>query len=180
MPRGDPARTREKLLAAGQRVAQRQAFAALRVDDVVREAGVAKGTFFLHFADRAAFLVALHAHFHEAVSAAVDEATAARAPGLARLLAGSLRYLEVCRRDHPVKALLLGARSEPAIQSAVTRQNERFARVAERDFTAARWPDAKSAARLWIGMVAEAAIAEAESDRALPGVRRALARFLSN
>ncbi len=178
MPRGDAELTRARLLDAGTALAARRALSELRVDDVVAHAGVAKGTFYLHFRDRTAFLVALHRRFHDAVKAEVENKVANRTPGLARLMAGSLAYLDACRRDHPIKALLIEARVEPNIQTEVARQNGHFAGLAEREFAAAGWPAPAQAARLWIGMVAEAALAEAEANRRNALLRGALKRFL--
>src|SRR5438309_11809579 len=79
------ARTRELLLAAGVAVAGREGLAGLSVNRVVAEAGVAKGTFYVHFADREAFVDALHKRFHERVLAAVAEATEGVAPGAEQL-----------------------------------------------------------------------------------------------
>lgn len=45
------ARTRAQLLAAASALFARQAVESVTVDDVVREAGVAKGTFYVHFQD---------------------------------------------------------------------------------------------------------------------------------
>ena len=45
------ARTRAQVLAAASALFARQAVESVTVDDVVREAGVAKGTFYVHFKD---------------------------------------------------------------------------------------------------------------------------------
>jgi AcrR family transcriptional regulator len=45
------ARTRAQLVAAASALFARQAVESVTVDDVVREAGVAKGTFYVHFKD---------------------------------------------------------------------------------------------------------------------------------
>jgi AcrR family transcriptional regulator len=45
------ARTRAQLLAAAHSLFARQAVESVTVDDVVKEAGVAKGTFYVHFDD---------------------------------------------------------------------------------------------------------------------------------
>jgi AcrR family transcriptional regulator len=45
------ARTRAQLVAAASALFARQAVESITVDDVVREAGVAKGTFYVHFKD---------------------------------------------------------------------------------------------------------------------------------
>jgi TetR/AcrR family transcriptional repressor of nem operon len=178
MARGNPVLTREKLLDAGSNLAQRKAIATLRIDDIVEQAGVAKGTFYLHFQDRSEFLVALHRRFHDEVMVAVELATEKTPQGIARLLSGSLAYLDVCLGRHPVKALLIGARAEPAIQAEIGHQNARFARLAAQGFSAAGTAGAAHAARLWVGMVAEAALAEAEAGKAIVPLRKALARFL--
>ena len=68
-------RTHQLLLDAGMAVAEREGLAGLSVNRVVAEAGVAKGTFYVHFADREAFVDALHARFHDRVEAEVAAAT---------------------------------------------------------------------------------------------------------
>lgn len=178
MPR-DGSATRERLLAAGLRLAHGGALATVRVDDVVDDAGVAKGTFYVHFPTREDFLVALHSRFHDSLAQRIDLAIAGHAPGMRRLLRGSLAYLDGCCERHGIKAMLLGARAEPAIQQAVTAQNARFALLGAAEFKAAGWPAPQQAARLWVGMVAEAAIAEADAGRKLPALRQALGHFLA-
>ena len=51
--------TRDRLLAAGREIVAAQGMTALRTEEVVLRAGVAKGTFFAHFTDRDQFLAAL-------------------------------------------------------------------------------------------------------------------------
>ena len=179
MPRTRRKATRDELLTAGLKLARRRPLSSLRVDDLVAGAKVAKGTFYLHFKDRADYLVQLHRGFHDEVMRSVQEAVARGAPGLERLLTGSLAYLDACRRGHPVKALLMDARVEPAIQAEVARQNRRFAQRAAQEFAADGWPAPESAARLWVGMVAEAALAEAEGNAESAELRASLRRFLS-
>lgn len=45
------ARTRARLIAAAHALFARQAVESVTVDDVMKEAGVAKGTFYVHFDD---------------------------------------------------------------------------------------------------------------------------------
>jgi len=63
------ARTRAQLVAAARALFARQAVEAVTVDDVVREAGVAKGTFYVHFED----LRALTAAVADELVAAIDD-----------------------------------------------------------------------------------------------------------
>ena len=53
------ARTRAQLIAAASALFARQAVEAVTVDDVIREAGVAKGTFYVHFKDLPALVAAV-------------------------------------------------------------------------------------------------------------------------
>src|ERR1700749_4279273 len=111
----DAARTRESLLDAGVTVAARDGLAGLSVNRVVAEAGVAKGTFYVHFEDREAFVDALHERFHGRVERAVAEAVDGVEPGPERLVRGAEAYLDTCLEDRAVKALALEARSDPAL-----------------------------------------------------------------
>ncbi len=170
--------TRERLLDAGLLLADKAALSALRVDAVVEAAAVAKGTFYVHFATREDYLAALHGRFHDRLAGRIELAVAGQAPGMERLLRGSLAYLDGCCEQQGIKAMLLGARAEPLIRQAVSAQNARFAALATEEFKAVDWPAPPHAARLWVGMVAEAAIAESEAGRKLPPLRQALRRFL--
>ena len=67
-------RTRAQLIAAARSLFARQAVESVTVDDVVREAGLAKGTFYVHFEDLrdgthggSASRVDKEAHFEKAV-----------------------------------------------------------------------------------------------------------------
>jgi AcrR family transcriptional regulator len=53
------ARTRAQLVAAAGALFARQAVESVTVDDVIREAGVAKGTFYVHFDDLGALTAAV-------------------------------------------------------------------------------------------------------------------------
>jgi AcrR family transcriptional regulator len=159
-------------------VAEREGLAGLSVNRVVVEAGVAKGTFYVHFADREAFVDALHARFHERVAAAVAAATADTVPGAERIVRGVEAYLDVCLADSAVKALALEARTDAALTDSMGARHERAAAAAIPSFKAMGWPDAKAAAQLLAAMTSELAIRELDAGRRLPGARRALRRFV--
>jgi AcrR family transcriptional regulator len=171
-------RTREVLLDAGVVVADRHGFGGLSVNLVVAEAGVAKGTFYVHFADREAFVDALHERFHGEVEEAVGAAVADIPPGAERLTAGVEAYLDVCLANKAVKALALEVRSDPGPMASMAARHERFAASAVPSFKAMGWPDAKAASHLLAAMTAEIAIRELDAGRRLPAARRSLRRFL--
>jgi TetR/AcrR family transcriptional repressor of nem operon len=171
-------RTYEALLEAGVAVAERDGLAGLSVNRVVAEAGVAKGTFYVHFADREAFVDALHERFHARVARAVAAATVDTDPGAERIVRGVEAYLDVCLSDRAIKALALEARTESTLTTAMAARHEHAAAAAIPSFKAIGWPDAKAAAQLLAAMTAELAVLELDAGRRLPGARRALRRFV--
>ena len=173
-------RTRDALLDAGVAVAERDGLAGMSVNRVVAEAGVAKGTFYVHFADREAFVDALHERFYGRVDEAVAAATRDAAPGPERLLSGAVAYLDTCLADRGVKALLLEARGDGAGSGRAAEREERFMQLSAPGFAAMGWRDAKVAARLFVRMISEGALLELEAGRRLPAVRRTLARFVGD
>jgi TetR/AcrR family transcriptional regulator, transcriptional repressor for nem operon len=174
----EPHHTYEALLDAGVAVAERDGLAGLSVNRVVAEAGVAKGTFYVHFTDREAFVDALHARFHERVAQAVAAATVGTVPGAERIVRGVEAYLDVCLVDRAVKALALEARTESPLIAAVAAPHHPASAPPIPSFKAIGWPDAKAAAQLLAAMTSELAIRELDAGRRLPGARRALWRFV--
>jgi AcrR family transcriptional regulator len=171
-------RTREALLDAGVTVAEQHGLTGLSVNRVVAAAGVAKGTFYVHYEDRGAFVDALHERFHERVGEAVAAAIDGVPPGGERICRGAEAYLDVCLDDRAVKALALEARSDPALSASMAKRHETFAATAVPSLKAMGWPDAAAAAQLVAAMTAEIAVRELEAGRRLPAARRSLRRFL--
>ena len=171
--------TREALLDAGVTVAGEQGLSGLSVNRVVAAAGVAKGTFYVHFESREGFVDALHARFHSRVEAAAAAATSDLPLGGERIVRGAEAYLDVCLEDRAVKALALEARSDPSLGPTMSARHERFALSAVPSFKAMGWPDAAAASHLLAAMTAEIAIRELDAGRRLPAARRSLRRFLS-
>ena len=172
------ARTREKLIEAGLRLAETTGLTGLSINLLVAEAGVSKGTFFHHFGDRTTYLVALHRRFHEQLLAEFLAATADLEPGEARLLTAARTYLDACLRDRGVRALLLEARAIPEILDEVRERNRSNAALIALDFRAMGWRHPDQSARLWVGLVAEAALLELAAARRTPAVRAALEQFV--
>ena len=169
--------TRELLLQTGLQLAEAHGLAAMSVNAIVAEANVAKGTFYVHFEDRTAFLVALHRWFHDRLKLSILNATADQEPGQDRLQRGTNAYLDGCLQGKAVKALLLEARSEPAITDEVQRRNADFAQIAQADFAAMDWPNPEICARLYITMCAEVALIELERGHAEDKARSTLYRM---
>lgn len=170
--------TADALLDAGVAVAAEHGLAGLSVNRVVAAAGVAKGTFYVHFHDRAAFVDALHARFHAHVTAAVAVAVEGLAPGATWIVRGAEAYLDRSLAERAVKALAVEARTDPELSASMSGRHERFAAAAVPSFTAMGWPDAAEAARLFAAMTSEVAMLELDAGEPLPASRRALRRFL--
>jgi AcrR family transcriptional regulator len=104
--------TTRSLLDAGEVLAERGGLAGLSVSGVTAQAGVAKGTFYVHFADRASFVDALRARFTSRIREAVLAAVAEHPPGREFLVSAVEGYLDVCLAHRSLKALVLEARSD--------------------------------------------------------------------
>ena len=170
--------TREALLDAGVALAEKHGLAGVSVNMVVAQAGVAKGTFYVHFKDRAAFVDAMHARFHARVEAAVAEAITGLPPGAERLYRSFEAYLDVSLANRGVKALSLEARSDPAVQGSMEARRERLVAAGVADIEAMGWDDAEAATQLLAAMTREISVLEFDAGRQLPAPRRALKRFL--
>lgn len=166
--------TREALLNAGLEVAEQYGLSGMSVNRVVAAAGVAKGTFYVHFADRDAFLNALHRRFSEQSAAAVDAAMAGHQPGSLRLRRAIEAYFTASMQHRGVKAMLLEARGTPGVSVNVDARNAAFAQLAEPDLRAMGWTEPKAAARLVVAMASEVMMAEMAAGHADKAGRTAL------
>jgi AcrR family transcriptional regulator len=172
------AQTRASLLDAGAALAEGHGLAGVSVNMVVAQAGVAKGTFYVHFKDRASFVDAMHARFHERVQAAAEQAIAGLAPGGERLFRAVEAYLDVSLENRGVKALSLETRSDPTGKDSISARRERLAEASVPDLTAMGWKDSESAAQLLAAMTREVSALEFDAGHPLPASRRALRHFL--
>ncbi|RDI47183.1 TetR/AcrR family transcriptional regulator [Nocardia mexicana] len=171
-------RTRTELLDAGLRLAGHMGLAQMSVNRIVTEAGVAKGSFFHHFGDRSGYLRALHRTFHDRMLAPLLNDLDNRPPGCDRLWYSAIDYLDAFLEQPGVRAVLLEARAEAAVLEEIHARNESLARRAEPDFAAMGWPHPLEGARLWIRLVAEAALIEFDSGAIQPEMRTALRHYL--
>jgi len=172
------AATREQLIAAGLSLAERTGLSGMSVNQIVAEAGVAKGTFFHHFRDRSEFLVVLHTEFHDRVFAEVERTVAGMPPGRARLLAAANAYLDECLRHRGIRALLLEARADHAILAAIASRNRLVVQLTGGDFSAMGKAYPNTSAALWNAAVVEAALLELEAGGYQAEARAALEQFL--
>ncbi|MBS2553834.1 TetR/AcrR family transcriptional regulator [Catenulispora sp. NL8] len=170
--------TKEGLLKAGEAVAERDGLAGLSVAAVTARAGVAKGTFYLYFPDRDAFVDALHQRFYEQVSDAVGAAAAGLAPGRDLLVAAIEAYLDVCLANRAVKALIFETRAHGSLTGAMQERVTLLANLAEPSVKALGLTPTKISSRLILALTSEAALIELEAGRKVPAARRTIRALL--
>jgi TetR/AcrR family transcriptional regulator, transcriptional repressor for nem operon len=175
----DPEGKRISLLASGLALADQYGLANMSVNDVAAEAGVGKGSFYVHFPDRAAFLLELHQGFHDDLLGAIRTSCSDMTPGIERLTTAATTYLDVCLRESNVRALLLDMRSELLVADEIASRVAQLTRLFEQDLRAAGWPDPAPAARLFTSMCTDTAVAELQRGRRDTGLRRSLLRYVS-
>jgi len=169
--------TRLELLDAAVALAEHEGLNALSVARVTAAAGHAKGTFYIHFADRAAFLVALHRRFHDTLFSQIIELTATDAPGPERARRRLLAFLEGCRALPGVRALLLDARTEPPIAAEVNRRNLEATTVLAADL-AGSCTHPKEIARFLVLAASDVAARESDRQRRIPSARQGLLEMI--
>lgn len=170
-------RTRRQLLDAGEAVVDRGGLADLSVGAVTAEAGLAKGTFYVHFNDRAEFVAALRKRFYAEVEDALLASVAGVEPGRGFLLAVIESYLNVCLAHRGVKALILEARPT-ADDASLTELTTRFTAFAEPSLTALALTPADLHARFILALMAEAVAFEVASGKRDPAARGALSTWI--
>lgn len=165
--------TRLELLVAAVELAERDGLGAMSIADITAAAGHAKGTFYVHFPDRAALLVALHRWFHDRVFAEVIAQTSDDPAGAGRARRRLLAFLDACRTLPGVRALLLDARTEPAIAKEVESRNRQATQVLGADL-AGSTAHPQETARLLVLAAADVAGRESTRGRRHPAARQAL------
>lgn len=171
-------RTREALLDAGERLAETDGFPGMTVSRITAAAGVAKGTFYLHFEDRDAYMRALHVRFYLRIQAAIAEARESAQPGEDAAWRSLETYLDACLHNRAIRVLLLEAWNAGALAEAVEERRRAFLDDAEPVLAGLGYPHPRAAARLVLAMVSDVALAEMEAGRPDREARGALRAFL--
>lgn len=178
--RRDPEGTKQALLDAGGTVAAERGLTRLSLDRVAAEASVAKGSLLHHFRTRESYLLALHRSWHDRVYDEIVAAAAGAPPGRERVLSAAATYLDICRRDQRVRAVLFGARGEPGLAAEVAARNRQFVAWTRDDFAAMGFGHPDATGQLFLGAVVQAAVLEQAAGRRQPEVRQALRELLAS
>lgn len=146
------ARTRAALIAAGFDLLAEKPIDAIPIDEVVAKAGVAKGSFFNHFADKQAFAEAIATEVRLELEEQIAQANAGKADPVERI-AGGMRAGAAFALNHPKRTTVL-LRS----QGSSTARSHPLNRGVVADFEAAcaqglLRPEAKDCGVLyWLGL----------------------------
>lgn len=100
------ARTRSALIAAGFELLVERPIDAIPIDDVVAKAGVAKGSFFNHFADKQDFADAIATEVRLEVEALITKANEGVSDPIARI-AGGMRVAAEFAMAQPKRSAVL-------------------------------------------------------------------------
>jgi AcrR family transcriptional regulator len=101
------ARTRPALLAAGQALLARRPVDSLSVDEIVEAAGVAKGSFFYHFADKQSFAREIASAIRQEVEDEVGETNQGVVDPAERVARGVAWFVRFAMRAPDKAAILL-------------------------------------------------------------------------
>jgi len=125
------ARTRAQLIAAASALFAKRSWASVTIDDLVREAGVAKGTFYVHFEDMHALTVAVADELIHSFDEMIQLRRASTSDPLLRVALGCDAFIERALEDPAWGALVARmARSNPSVgERARRRLKEDLARV---------------------------------------------------
>lgn len=173
----DPGRT--ALLVAGIAVAEREGLQRLSVNSVVEEAGMAKGTFYRHFANRRSYVVALHRRFYDDLGSKVAAALAGIPTGKGRLRTSIDAFLDACLATRGAEAFLTQARGDHDLIEEMLARRERLAAAGKPDLAAVGWSDPGGVALLKVAMMSEISLFELRGRRPRPDLRMALYRLLT-
>ena len=125
------ARTRAQLIAAASALFAKRSWASVTIDDLVREAGVAKGTFYVHFEDMHALTVAVAGELIHSFDEMIQGRRASTSDPLLRVAFGCDAFIERALEDPAWGALVARmARSNPSVgETARRRLKEDLGRV---------------------------------------------------
>ena len=157
--------TRARLLTAALELGDERPLGNVSVDEITARAGVAKGTFYVHFPKRDDFLRALHDEVQRTLAERVGGATAGMSAGAVRLRRGCEAYLDTCLDLTGVKTLL-GRDGPPAETAAETGAgDDRWVAPSAVDLEAMGTDDPLNVARLLVAALREIVALEQSSGR---------------
>jgi AcrR family transcriptional regulator len=156
-------RQRERLLHAAASVFARVGYAEASAEAIAREAGMSKATFYEHFGNKEAAIIALWDQAADvSISAALDAAETAPREPLARVRAGIHAFLDTLA-EHPEESRTLLVEIIGAGPEAARRRDTILQRFAETLYNAQPTPGQRPFASMLDAFAVVGAIAELAS-----------------
>jgi AcrR family transcriptional regulator len=162
---GERAEREDQLLAAARKVFRDKGYEGATVAQIVEEAGVAQGTFYLYYPSKKDVFFALGQHLFEVMAAHVTEQVGGDLPLDERVRAITAACFDAARENSDlVKLVFFGADSVSAeLQAKMAAQNPvvvALRRMFEQEIAAGRMEpiDPEIAARLLVGFVRSAVL----------------------
>jgi AcrR family transcriptional regulator len=162
---GERAEREDQLLAAARKVFRDKGYEGATVAEIVEEAGVAQGTFYLYYPSKKDVFFALGQRLYEVMAAHVTDEVAGQLPLDERVRAITAACFDAARENSDlVKLVFFGADSVSAeLQAKMAAENPvvvALRRMFEEEIAAGRMKpiDPEIAARLLIGFVRNAVL----------------------
>ena len=174
------ARTRARLIKSARVLFAGQAVESVTVDDVVKQAGVARGTFYSHFVDLPALVAAVEFDLVDSVDELLQPTRLSIEDPLERLAFGCSRFLDKAAADPAWARIVakLGTRVPVGSETLVTRITEDLRRLSTGSTEAvapALGLEIVLGLMLWfVGAYGEGRLAESDRDAAITAVLRAV------
>ncbi len=107
---GDPRSTRDRILDAALNIFSAKGFYDTKLDEIVAEASISKGSIYFHFPNKEKLFIALVDQFADVIERRAREAIEHEAPGMGRVRVALAAVLETfAKYRRPAKLLLVQA-----------------------------------------------------------------------
>jgi len=174
------ARTRATLIQAAYALFSSRPVESVTVDDVVKHAGVARGTFYSHFVDLSALVAAVETELVNTVDELVQPTRLAIDDPLLRIAYGCSRFLDRAVEDRGWARIVARMwtripTEEEAVVKRLLEDLSRFSRTAAGAVPPALGHEIVRGLMLWfVGALGDGRLGASERDAAIAAVLRAL------
>ncbi len=170
----------ETLLAAGAHLAQHYTLAELTEARICADAAIAPEDFRAAFGSVLGYVAALQQQFMDGLRDRIVRISDGTPPGVMRIKLAAETYLSACLEQQPLRGWLIEARAHPQVAEGLRKQNQVYWMIMGTELGVRGWPHPQSAARLFLAMINEAAVAEHRAGEPLLEIRSALWDYLDH
>ncbi|MGH8541002.1 MAG: TetR/AcrR family transcriptional regulator [Stenotrophobium sp.] len=162
-------------LHTGMKLAARVGYENASLERIAATAKVPVARLKSQYVDFTHYLIALQQHFLNELRSAVIEATLGQPPGLDRVRAGTVSYLDICLKYRGARGWFMAARrNENLVAEGLRRQSQSYVLIMSTEFHALGWPYPLAAARLYLAAMYETARVEQLAGKPDKALRNAI------